>query len=452
MTNDFKFQLEQFADVKIVRYQVPGFDKLLPRQRVLLYYLHEAALAGRDIIYDQNYKYNLPIRKVLEQVFRTYGGDRKVKEFQDFIIYLKRVWFSNGIHHHYSMDKFYPEFSEAYFKELIAASDLSGLDKELANERFIVDELMPAMFSKDLDTKRVSLDSSQDIVLASACNFYEGVCQEEAENFYSAKVDVNDPEPISHGLNSKLVKKDGNLEEQVWKVGGLYSAAIEKIVYWLTKALEVAENAIQKAAFEKLIEYYETGDLKTFDAYNKLWLQDTESVIDVINGFIEVYGDPLGKKATFESVVSIKDIEATKRAETVSSNALWFEQNSSTDSKYKKERIEGVSAKVINVAVESGDCSPSTPIGINLPNADWMRASYGSKSVTIGNIMQAYDEVSKENGAIEEFAFDDEEIRIAKKYGNIASNLHVDLHEIVGHGSGKLAEGVADCVIFCFRS
>jgi dipeptidyl-peptidase-3 len=431
----FKIQTEQFADIRILRYQVPGFDELPLKQKELLYYLYEAALAGRDIIYDQNFKHNLFIRRTLERIYKNYTGDRESNDWDKFVVYLKKVWFSNGIHHHYSMDKFMPECSELYFNQL--AKD-SGLNVD------IIDKIIPLIFDPKIASKRLVQDEGIDMIKASANNFYENVTQEEVEAFYAKMIDPKDQEPVSYGLNSKVVAENGQVREKVWKLGGLYHQAIEQIIYWLEKAVKVTENKTQQAALDKLVEFYKTGNLKTFDEYNILWLADTDSEVDVVNGFIEVYGDPLGRKATFESVVSIRDEKATRRAKTVSDNAQWFEENSPTNPEYKKEKVKGVTAKGINVVVESGDCSPSTPIGINLPNADWIRAEYGSKSVTINNIMVAYDLASRETGAIEEFAYSDEEIKLSKTYGILASNLHVDLHEIVGHGSGKLKEGVGN--------
>ena len=443
-TNQFNIQTEQFADIRILRYQVPGFNELPLKQKELLYYLYEAALSGRDIIYDQNFKHNLFIRRALENIYKTYPGDRKSEEWQQFVVYLKKVWFSNGIHHHYSMDKFVPDISEEYFKTLIKGSEFSGFPGDFNLTDELADEIVPLIFDKNIASKRVVQDEGVDMIEASANNFYEDVSQQQVEGFYKNITDASADRPVSFGLNSKLVSQDGVVTEKTWKLGGMYHDAISKIIFWLEKAVEVAENKTQQAALQKLVEYYKTGDLKTFDEYNILWLKDTESDIDVVNGFIEVYGDPLGRKATFESVVSIRDEEATKRAKTISDNAQWFEDNSPVNPAYKKETVKGVSAKGINVVVESGDCSPSTPIGINLPNADWIRDEHGSKSVTINNIMVAYDLASRESGAIEEFAFSDEEVKLAKKHGILATNLHVDLHEIVGHGSGKLKAGVGN--------
>ena len=441
----FQYLTEQFADIRILRYQVEDFDKLSIERKELLYYLYQAALYGRDIIYDQNYKHNIRIRKTIENVIKSYTGDKNTDEYSRFIVYCKRVWFSNGIHHHYSMDKFVPEISEDYFRLLMKNSNQSEfpLEKEQSFDEFL-DFIIPIMFDLNIDSKRVVLDHRVDLVQASANNFYQDVSQQEAEAFYQEMGSSNEKHPPSYGLNSKLIKENGELKELVWRKGGMYSAAIEKMLFWLGKAADVAETEIQEEALRKLISFYETGDLSTFDEYSIAWLKDTDSIVDVVNGFIEVYGDSLGRKATYESMVSIKDLEATKRAQIVSDNAQWFEDNSSTDTKYKKEKIMGVSAKAIDVVVQSGDCSPSGPIGVNLPNAEWIREEFGSKSVTISNIIKAYDEASKDSGALKEFAFSEDEVKLSKKWGTIASSLHVDLHEIIGHGSGKLAEGVAD--------
>lgn len=449
----FTFQTEQFSDVKIIRYQIPGFDSLSLKQKELLFYLYQAALAGRDIIYDQNFKDNLCIRKTFEQIIEHYSGDTSTTDYKNFLLYAKCMWVSSGIHHHYSMDKFKPLFSKKYFSDLIKNSKEAafplGINETLDS---LVNKLSLIIFDSTVASKRVSLNAEKDMVLSSACNFYEGVTQKEVEDFYAKMrldytIDLKADGltgPISFGLNSKLIKENKKLTERIWKIGGMYSSAIEQIVFWLKKAITVAETDQQKKSLKKLVEFYTTGDLKTFDEYSILWLQDTMSTVDVVNGFIEVYGDPLGRKGSFQSVVSIKDLEATKRAKLVSENAQWFEDNSPIDKEFKKKNVKGVSAKVIDVVVESGDCSPTTPIGVNLPNADWIRKDYGSKSVTLGNIVYAYDESSKNNGALEEFAYSKEEIDLGKKYGTLAGNLHTDLHEIVGHGSGQLKNGVED--------
>ncbi len=443
-TKEFKYLLEQFADLKIMRYQVPGFDELTLQQKKLVYYLSEAALCGRDILFDQNYKYNLKIRKTLEEIYKNYKGDRQTDNFKEFLVYLKRVWFSNGIHHHYSTDKFVPGFAPEYLSELITKSEDAQFP--LDNGQTISDlipEMTSLLFDPQVAPKRISLDSSKDMIKASACNFYDGVTQAEAEEFYNKLKDSNDKTPISYGLNSKLVKKEGVIKEEVYKSGGLYANAIDKIIFWLEKASTVAENPQQKAVIDKLIEFYKTGDLNIYDEYNVLWVSDLQSRVDFVNGFTEVYGDPLGMKATWESVVNFKDMEATKRAEIISANAQWFENNSPIDPRFKKSEVKGVSAKVITVAQLGGDCYPSTPIGINLPNADWIRKEHGSKSVTMENITYAYDQAALGNGFLEEFCYSKEEMDLAKKYGSVAGNLHTDLHECLGHGAGQLLPGTS---------
>jgi dipeptidyl-peptidase-3 len=438
----FKVIADQFADIRILRYQVPGFDELPLKKKKLLYYLHEAALSGRDMIWDQNYRHNLLIRKTLEHLVENYQGDRSNEEWQKFMVYVKRVWFSNGIHHHYSMDKFVPEITQDYFTDLIQNSLPPKFLDEYGTLNDFTQMIIPLIFDKNLDAKRVTLDEGADLITASANNFYEGVTQQEVEDFYGKMTNPDAKQPVSYGLNSKLVKDETGVLEKVWKVGGMYSSTIERIVFWLDKASAVAESAAQKDALLKLIEFYQTGDLKLFDEYCVLWLKDVDSDVDVVNGFIEVYGDPLGRKATYESVVSVRDAEATRRAKIISDNAQWFEDHSSIPNEFKKGKVKGVTARGINAVVEAGDCSPSSPIGINLPNADWIRAEHGSKSVTIVNIMTAYNEASKESGVIEEFAWSEKEVELSRKWGNVASGLHVDLHEIIGHGSGKLKDGV----------
>lgn len=436
---EFKYMLEQFADIKIMRYQVPGWDSLTLKQKELVYYLSEAAKAGRDIIFDQNFKYNLSIRKTLEAIVETYSGDKNSEEYKKFIVYTKRVWFSNGIHHHYSSEKFIPDFSKEYFASLVRNSDIARLPLVgIENPEKLIEKLTPIMFDPGIFPKKVSLDASKDLIKNSATNFYDNVTEKEAENFYNLMKNPKDSEPISYGLNSKLVKENGKLIEKTYKVGGMYGKAIEQIVMWLEKAENVAENEKQKLSIRKLITYYQTGNLKDWDAYNVNWVSDMESHIDFVNGFIEVYEDPMGLKATWESVVNFKDVEATKRAQIISSSAQWFEDNSPVDSRFKKKEVKGVSAKVITVAQLGGDCYPATPIGINLPNADWIRKEYGSKSVTMENITYAYDQAALGNGFMEEFAASTEEIEMAKKYGSLSSNLHTDLHECLGHGSGQL--------------
>lgn len=445
MITEFRIQTEQFADIRILRYQVPGFETLPFEQKRLIYYLSQAALYGRDMIYDQNYKHNLLIRFNLEHIYKSYQGTRDSKAFQEFEIYLKRVWFSNGIHHHYAMDKFFPACSNDELAKIIQNSEKVGF-RFFADETFeqFEAQFIDLIYNPNRDSKRVSLDDSSDLLVNSACNFYEDVLQEEAEQYYKDQHLPNPQKPISLGMNSKLVKKDGQLTELTYKLGGHYSAAIGKMLFWLEKAVRFAENPKQKLSLQKLVDFYKSGNLQDFDDYSLAWLEDTKSNVDLIHGFIETYGDPLGRKATYEALVSIRDEEASKRASTISNNANWFEQNSSTDSKHKKSHIQGVSAKAIFAVMEAGDCSPSTPIGVNLPNADWIRAEYGSKSVSISNIIDAYDLASKNSGVLEEFAFSTEEIELDKKYGSLASKLHVDLHEIIGHGSGKLEDETAE--------
>ncbi len=439
----FKFLTEQFADLKLIRYQIPGFENLSPRQKELLYYLSEAALSGRDIVWDQNYRHNLRIRKTLEAIINTYSGEKKGEEWDQFMVYTKRVWFSNGIHHHYSTLKFLPDFSTDYFASLVKKSDASQLPlEEGQNVEDLIAFLTPILFDPAVDAKRVNKDPNADLLLTSAGNYYEGVTQKEAEDFYAAMENKNDSTPIWYGLNSKLVKENGKLTEKVWKVGGMYGSAIERVVYWLSKAVTVAETDIQKKAFEKLIEYYQTGDLRKFDEYNILWVQDTAALVDAVNGFIEVYGDPLGHKATYESVISFKDLDATRRIAAISGQAQWFEDNSPLMEDHKKKNVKGISAKVITVVTESGDASPSTPIGINLPNADWIRKIHGSKSVNLGNIVNAYAEAGKGSGMLDEFAYSKEEIELDKKYGTLAGNLHTDMHEVIGHASGQINPGI----------
>ena len=441
--DNFKYQTEQFADLSILRYKVTGFEELSLKQKEMLYYLYEAALAGRDIFYDQNYKYNLLVRRTLENIVDSYSGDRNTDNFKKFMVYTKRVWFSNGIHHHYSNMKIIPEFSKEYFAELVKNSNAANFPlAEGETTEKLVTFLTPIIFDPNVDGKKVNLNPGDDLIKTSAVNFYEdGITQKEVENFYSKMENKNDSHPVWYGLNSRLVKENGTLKENFWKAGGMYSAAIEKIIYWLEKALPLSESDIQKAALEKLIEFYKTGDLKTWDEYNILWVQDTTSRVDVVNGFIEVYNDPLGHKGSYEALVSIKDLEATKRIKAIGSQAQWFEDNSPIMKEHKKKNVVGISAKVITVVVESGDASPSTPVGINLPNATWIRKDYGSKSVTLGNISESYDKASSK-GVLEEFCYSEEEIKLAKDYGTLASNLHTDLHEVIGHASGQINPGV----------
>ncbi len=431
--------LDRFDDIKVLRYEVPGFAELPLEEKELIYYLSEAAKCGRDILFDQNFKYNLPIRRTLEVIYENYAGDRETAEWKALEKYLKKVWFANGIHHHYSNDKFTPEFSREYFLEVTESIPLEKFGDELNALRAVVCE---AIFNPDLYRTGLNQTEGEDLIVTSSNNFYEGVTQAEVEDFYHKMVDADDPTPISYGLNSKLVKdENGEIRERVWKVGGMYSPAIEKIVYWLRKAQEVAKEP-QKSTIAALIAYYETGDLREFDRYNVLWVKDTVSNVDFVNGFIEDYGDPLGRKASWESVVNFMDKEACHRTEIISENAQWFEDHSPVDSAYKKEVVKGVSAKVITAAILGGDCYPATPIGINLPNADWIRKEYGSKSVTIDNITYAYDKAAQGNGFLEEFMLRAEDRDRIAKYGKLADDLHTDLHECLGHGSGQLAPGV----------
>ncbi|MGD9992580.1 MAG: dihydrofolate reductase [Salinivirgaceae bacterium] len=442
--NSFSYLVEQFADLKIMRYQVPGFDSLTLKQKELVYYLSQAALCGRDILYDQFYEHNLTVRKTNEAIIESFTGNRETEEFINFTTYVKRVWFSNGIHHHYSTDKFFPEIEPSYFAELIKQSnqELFPLKNGESMDEFI-QRITPIIFDKELDAKRIVLDSSKDIVKASASNFYKNVSQVEVETFNASFIQPNPDKPLSVGLNSQLVKENGVVNERVYKADGLYGAAIKQIIFWLEKAKSVAENHIQEKTLELLISYYQTGDLKTWDDLNVVWVEDSLSSIDFVNGFIENYGDPMGMKATWESVVNFKDKEATKRTEIISSNAQWFEDNAPIDPRFKKPEVKGVSAKVITVAQLGGDCYPSTPIGINLPNADWIRRDHGSKSVTMENITYAYDKAAEGNGFLEEFAASAEEISLAKTFGPKAGNLHTDLHECLGHGSGQLLPGTS---------
>jgi len=443
---DFKWQTEQFADLRILRYQIPGWDELTLKQKELIYYLSQAALCGRDITYSQNYKNNLLVRKTLEAINGNYKGDRSTEEFNQFLTYLKRVWFSNGIHHHYSMDKFFPEISTDYFATLLAEVPAEQLPlKEGQSPEEFTEEITSIIFDPNVAPKRVSLDPSTDLIQASACNFYDGLTQNEVEEYYVQRRTDDEKAGkdtrISYGLNSKLVKKDGQITEVVWKLDGMYSPAIEKILYWLEKAATVTESPEQQAALDKLIEFYKTGDLVTFDDYSILWLNDRNSDVDFINGFIETYGDPLARKATWESVVNFKDKEATHRTEILANHAQYFEDNSPVDPEFKKKEGKGVSAKVITVAQLGGDCDPSTPIGINLPNAEWIRKDHGSKSVTMGNITYAYDQSSLGNGFLEEFACSPEEIQRQREFGFLAGNLTTDMHECLGHGAGQLLLG-----------
>ncbi len=428
---DFVWQTESFADIGILRYQVPGFEKLNLQQKKLVYYLSQAGLAGRDIIYDQNYRHNLTIRRALEEIIKNYKGDRNSKDWNGLMIYAKRVWFANGIHHHYSMDKFVPGFSQDYLLSLLKESNTS-----------LPDEVIEVIFDPVVDNKKVNLDPGKGLVKGSAVNFYDpDITEAEVDAYYASIADTSD-EPISTGLNSKVVRgEDGKLKEKVYSANGMYGSAIKEIIKWLEKAVTVAENEAQGNALKILIEYYQTGDLKKWDDYNIAWVQATEGDIDYINGFVEVYNDPKGYKGSYENIVEITDFEASAQMKVLADNAQWFEDNSTIDDKHKKENVVGVSYKVVAVAGEAGDASPATPIGVNLPNANWIRAKHGSKSVSLGNIIAAYDNASGP-GMLKEFAHDEEEIERTEKYGAKADKLGTALHEVIGHASGKLEEGV----------
>ena len=437
------YSVEQFADLQILRYRVNGFESLSLNQKKLIYYLSEAALNGRDILFDQNGKLNLKIRRMLEAVYVNYDGDRTDAEFLALEVYLKRIWFSSGIHHHYSTDKFIPGFSVDFLRDAVMATDKALLPlSEGESVAGLCNELFPVIFDPELMPKRVNQADGEDLLLTSASNYYVGVTQKEAEDFYAAMKSPDDETPVMFGMNSRLEKKNGKICEVVWKLDGEYGKAISKIIYWLEKAATVAENELQKEVIRLLIEFYRTGDLKTFDDYSICWLKDTESRIDFVNGFIESYGDPLGLKASWESIVNFKDLEATHRAEVISSNAQWFEDHSPVSQQFKKPEVKGVSAKVITAAILAGDLYPASAIGINLPNSNWIRSVHGSKSVTIGNLTDAYNKAAKGNGFRDEFVYSEYEKELLDKYADITGDLHTDLHECLGHGSGKLLPGV----------
>lgn len=443
MEQTFNYTDEKFADLQLLRYRLPGFDALSLEQKKYIYYLSKAALSGRDITTDQFGAYNIRIRKLLEAIFVGYNGNRDSVEFQNLVIYLKRLWFSNGIYHHYGCEKIVPGFSSSYLREVIDNTDKSLLPlKENETIDSFCDELFPVIFDPTILPKRVNKADKQDLVITSACNYYENVTQDEVERFYNDMKDESDEEMPSYGLNSKLVKRDGKIVEYKWIESGMYGPAIKQIIYWLEKARSAAENEQQKAIISILIDYYRTGDLRTFDRFSIEWLKETDGLIDFINGFIEVYGDPLGLKASWEGFVSYKDKDATRRAQTISDNAQWFEDHSPVDPRFKKKEVKGVIANVVCAAMLGGDEYPSSAIGINLPNADWIRARYGSKSVTIGNLTEAYDKAAVGNGFKEEFVIDEPTLELIKKYGNICDDLHTDLHECLGHGSGQLLPGV----------
>ena len=460
---EFKYTIDQFADLKIMRYQVPGWENLSLQQKQYVFHLSEAAKFGRDITWDQYCRYNLPIRHAIEDILRNYGGQRSGEDWDNFLVYAKRVFFSNGIHHHYAEDKFFPACSREYFASLLA--DVSK-DGELAVEgetrwtgaeglSLNAEEMLEIIYNPDIYPQRRSTDRTKDIVAESAVNFYgEGVTRSEVDAFYAAQARPGDPHPISYGLNSKVVKENGRLVEKKWKVGGIYSAAIERICGELRKAREFAENDLQKEGIDKLIAYYENGDLRTWDDYNILWVKDSLGIVDYTNGFIEDYDDPLGRKATWEAVVNVKDSAASARTEVLSANAQWFEDNSPVDPRFRKAEVKGVTAKVINAVALAGACYPSTPIGINLPNADWIRKEYGSKSVTIANITDAYAQATAQapKSILTEFAWDEEEIALCRQYGSLTSDLHTDLHECLGHGSGQLLPGTPSGALKEFSS
>lgn len=440
----FSYSVEKFADLEILRYKVEEFETLSLKEKELIYYLSQAALEGRDILFDQNCRYNLAIRHTLEAIYANYAGDKNTDEFKQLEVYLKRVWFSNGIHHHYAEEKFLPGFSREFFVGILKSMDPGKLPlREGQTADTFIEEIVPVIFDPNVLAKKVNQAAHEDLILTSANNYYgSGVSQKEVEDFYAKMKNPNDSTPVSYGLNSRLVKENGVLTEKVWKVGGLYSPAIERIVGWLKLAEGVAENDQQKEVIHQLIDFYTTGNLKVYDEYSIAWLKDLNSRIDFVNGFTESYGDPLGMKASWESIVNFKNLEATKRTEVISRNAQWFEDHSPVDNRFKKKEVKGVSAKVITAAMLGGDCYPATPIGVNLPNSNWIRKDYGSKSVTIENITDAYDKASQGNGFNEEFVWSDAERELSKKYGFITDNLHTDLHECLGHGSGQLLPGV----------
>ena len=439
-TDNFEYNNERFADLQMLRYQVKGFDDLSLKQKTFIYYLSEAAMYGRDILWDQNGRYNLRIRQILEDIYTGFKGDRTSADFKAFEVYLKRVWFSNGIHHHYGCEKFVPGFSREWFEQ--QAKSVMATDKALKPYKSQLAEITDVMFNPDVMQKRVNLAEGEDLILTSASNYYAGVNQAEAEAFYNAQKDPNDPHPVMYGMNSRLVKRDGKVQELVWKTDGLYGQALTKIVDCLRQARPFAEDTDQQAVIDKLMEFYTTGDLHTFDDYTILWADNTAPQVDFVNGFTESYGDPLGLKASWESIVNFKDLQATKRTETLSGKAQWFEDNSPVDNRFKKEKVKGVSAKVITAAILGGDLYPSTAIGINLPNSNWVRKEHGSKSVTIGNLTEAYNLAAKGNGFRDEFIDDPAVIELVNQYADITDDLHTDLHECLGHGSGKLLDGV----------
>jgi dipeptidyl-peptidase III len=440
--NDFNYFVEQFENIRVLTYQLPGFESLTLQQKKLIYYLSQAALSGRDILWDQNFKYNILIRKTLEAILDHFSGDKQPAEYKAFLVYAKRVFFANGIHHHYSNDKLKPGFTESYFASLIEGIDRNRLPLA-AGQTFeeYISLLIGVIYDETLFGRKVEQREGADMVAESAVNFYENVNQKEVEDFYSGKTDPQDPHPVSIGLNSRVSKKEGKIIEEVYRSGGLYGPVIDKIIIWLEKAIIASDSDMQRKEIGLLIDFYRTGNLKIWDDFNVLWVQDNEPEVDFNNGFIETYNDPLGMKATWESIVNYTDIEASRRTKIIAANSQWFEDNSPIQPKYRKEKVTGVAAKVINIAMLGGDCYPVSPLGINLPNANWIRKEVGSKSVSLANITNAFDITSQGNGFLEEFAADQSEVDRIKKYGPLADALHTDLHECVGHASGKLAEG-----------
>jgi dipeptidyl-peptidase III len=440
--DDFEYFVEQFDDIRVLRYKLPGFDLLSLQQKEYIYYLSQAALSGRDILWNQNFRFNLRIRKTIEAILENYSGDKSSDDYKAFVVYSKKVLFSNGIHHHYSNDKLIPGFKETYFVCLVNGTDPKKLPlQDGQTKEELISILSPVIFDKKLFSRKIEKREGSDMIAESVINFYEDVNQKEVESFYSAKIDPEDPCPVSLGLNSRVVKKDGRIVEEVYRSGGLYGTAIDQIIMWLEKAKNVAESDMQRKELKLLIDYYKSGDLKTWDEFNMIWAQDGAAEVDYNNGFIEIYSDPLGRKATWEAIVNYTDIEATKRTRIITANSQWFEDNSPVQQQYKKEKVTGIAAKVINIAMLGGDCYPVSPLGINLPNSNWIRKEVGSKSVTLANIAEAYDITSQGNGFLEEFAADQFEVDRIIKYGSLADALHTDLHECVGHASGKLAEG-----------
>ena len=440
--NKFEYFVDQFDDMRVLRYRLPGFELLTPQRKILIYYLSQAALSGRDILWEQNFTLNLIIRKTFEAIIDYYCGDTSCEEYKSFLLYVKRIFFANGIHHHYSNDKFKPGFSRDYFVTLVKGTlpEKLPLSKGQKTDDLIT-LISPVLFDEKLYGRKVERRSGADVIKESAVNLYENVTQDEVESFYAQKADPNDPRPVSYGLNSKVIRKDGRIVEIVYKSDGLYGAAIDQIIFWLEKASDYAETVMQKMELKLLIDFYKSGDLRIWDDFNILWARDNEPEVDYNNGFIEVYSDPLGMKATWEAIVNYTDLEASARTRIITANAQWFEDNSPIDPKYRKENVTGVAAKVINIAMLGGDCYPVSPLGINLPNADWIRKEVGSKSVTLANITEAHDVTSQGNGFLEEFASGNEEIERSKKFGSLSDALHTDLHECIGHASGKLAEG-----------